>query len=126
MSTSTKRTELKRLLSKRGLASRTKATALIFAGKVKVNGKIIRDPNAYVLIDSKVHVDEQKVAILNEDEKILIAFHKPKGVVTTSSDEKGRKTVYDVLPKEYHKLKAIGRLDMATSGLLLFTNDTMS
>ena len=125
MSTSTKRTELKRLLSKRGLASRTKATALIFAGKVKVNGKIIRDPNAYVLIDSKVHVDEQKVAILNEDEKILIAFHKPKGVVTTSSDEKGRKTVYDVLPKEYHKLKAIGRLDMATSGLLLFTNDTL-
>jgi 23S rRNA pseudouridine2605 synthase len=95
---------------------------LIFAGKVKVNGKIIKDPNAYVAIDSKLIVDQEQVT-LNNDQKILICFNKPKNVVTTSSDEQGRKTVYDLLPDQYKKLKAVGRLDMATTGLLLFTND---
>ena len=122
MTASIKRTELKRLLSKRGIASRTKASTLIFAGKVKVNGKIVKDPNAYVSIDSKLVVDQQQVEVGNQ-QKILICFNKPKNVVTTSSDEQGRKTVYDLLPEKYKKLKAVGRLDMATTGLLLFTND---
>jgi 23S rRNA pseudouridine2605 synthase len=118
-----KRTELQRLLSKRGLASRSKASILIREGKVKVNGKTVKDPLAYISIDSQVSIDGIEVNKLQTDKKILIAFHKPKGVVTTSSDEKGRGTVYDLLPEKYRDLKAIGRLDMATSGLLLFTND---
>lgn len=119
----TKKTELQRLLSKRGVASRSQAAALIKDGNVSVNGKIIRDPAAYVPLTAEVLVNDETVPPESGIKKILIAFHKPKGVVTTASDEKGRKTVYDVLPKEFHHLKAVGRLDMATTGLLLFTND---
>jgi 23S rRNA pseudouridine2605 synthase len=117
-----KRTELQRLLSKRGLASRTKATLLIQEGKVRVNGAVVTDPHAYVSIEAKLVVEgiAQSAALAK---KLLIMFHKPKGVVTTASDEKGRKTVYDLLPQAYQHLKAVGRLDMATTGLLLFTND---
>lgn len=117
------RSELQRILSKRGFASRSKAAEIIKAGKVTVNGKIIRDPNAYIPVSAKIVVDGAEVFDLPVDQKILIAFHKPKGVVTTASDEKDRKTVYDLLPEKYRRLKAIGRLDMATTGLLLFTND---
>ena len=117
------RTELQRLLSKRGYASRKESAALIRQGKVKVNGKAITDPCAYVPIKSKVTIDDIAVLDQTADEKILIAFHKPKGVVTTSSDERGRTTVYDLLPDKYRDLKAVGRLDLASSGLLLFTND---
>lgn len=116
-----KRTELQRLLSKRGVASRSQAAALIKGGKVKVNGKKVTDPRAYVTIDVSIEVDG--ALIETDQETLLIAFHKPKGVVTTSSDEKGRKTVYELLPEQYRNLKAIGRLDMASTGLLLFTND---
>ena len=119
----TKRTELQRLLSKRGFASRSKASALIAQGKVSVNGKIVRDPRAYVSIASKLVVVGAELKSLEKNQKILISFHKPAGIVTTSSDEKGRKTVYDLLPETYRHLKAVGRLDMASTGLLLFTND---
>ncbi len=118
-----KRTELQRLLSKRGFSSRSKAAALILKGEVRVNGKVIKDPLAYVSIDSELFVSGMQISAQNPAEKVIIAFHKPRGVVTTSSDEKGRKTVYDSLPEEYRHLKAVGRLDLATSGLLLFTND---
>lgn len=121
----TKRTELQRLLSKRGLASRSKAAKLIKDGKVSVDGKPIRDPRAFVSVNAKIIVEGTESTATVSNQKILIAFHKPKGVVTTTSDEKGRKTVYDVLPKQYHHLHAVGRLDMATSGLLLFTNDSI-
>ena len=118
------RTELQRLLSKKGIASRSQAAILIKKGTVSVNGKIVTDPLAYVSIKAKITIDGIEPPP-NTAEKILIAFNKPKGVVTTTSDEKGRKTVYDVLPKEYHHLKPVGRLDMATTGLLLFTNDAI-
>ena len=118
-----KRTELQRLLSKRGVASRSKAAQIIRLGQVTVNGKIITDPRAYVSEQSTITVSDELVKKISEKDKIVIAFHKPRGCVTTTSDEKSRKTVYDFLPEKYRSLKAIGRLDMATSGLLLFTND---
>lgn len=118
----TKRTELQRLLSKRGVASRRDASVLVRSGKVKVNGRVETDPLAYISINAKLEIEG-----IDKAEKVtrpvLIAFHKPRGVVTTTSDEKGRKTVYDLLPQEYRHLKAVGRLDMASTGLLLFTND---
>lgn len=121
----TKRTELQRLLSKRGVTSRSKASVLIKSGKVKVNGRVVKDPLLYVSLSSKIEVDDIQISEPKNVDKILIAFNKPKGVVTTTSDEKGRKTVYDFLPEMYQHLKAIGRLDMASTGLLLFTNDNI-
>lgn len=119
----TKRTELQRLLSKRGLASRSEAARLVQSGKVRVNGRVERDPRVYISIKAKVEVEGVSLTPLSEDEILLIAFNKPRGVVTTRSDEKGRETVYDKLPEKYRHLKAVGRLDMASTGLLLFTND---
>ena len=118
-----KKTELQRLLSKLGIASRSQAAKLIKAGKVSVNGKINKDPFAYISVAAKIVVEQASAPTASSAEKVLIAFNKPKGVVTTASDEKGRKTVYEVLPKEFQHLKPVGRLDMATTGLLLFTND---
>lgn len=119
----TKRTELQRLLSKRGLASRSKASILIKSGKVKLNGRVVTNPLLYVSLNAKLEVEDILFSDKINEKIILIALNKPKGVVTTTSDEKGRRNVYDLLPEKYRHLKAIGRLDMASTGLLLFTND---
>lgn len=118
-----KKTELQRLLSKLGYASRKTGSVLIRDGLVKVNGRIVKNPSAYISVNSKIEVHDKLVESSTNRSPILIAFNKPRGVVTTSSDEKARKTVYEALPKKYQHLKAVGRLDMATTGLLLFTND---
>ncbi len=70
---------------------------------------------------ARVLVDDQRIGGLT---KRLVLFHKPRGLVTTHRDELGRSTIFDVLPAELHTLRAVGRLDQATSGLLLLTNDT--
>ncbi len=113
---------LERALSKLGFASRTVARNLIESKKVKVNGVLITNPSKPVTPEkAKIEVEGQKI-IKSKFEFFI--YHKPKGVVTTKSDEKGRKTVFTNLPNSMQSLHAIGRLDMHTTGLLCLTNDT--
>jgi 23S rRNA pseudouridine2605 synthase len=114
---------LERALSKRGLASRSEARRLIRDGRVTVNGAPTDDPLA------AVNPDQDRIAIDGERRAgarawRTIAFHKPRGTVTTRRDPEGRRTVFDVLGAAGDGLVAVGRLDVATSGLLLLTTDT--
>jgi 23S rRNA pseudouridine2605 synthase len=113
---------LERALSKRGLASRTQAQALIVAGQVRVNGTVRRDPGFAVNPDRAVfEIEGERQS--RELERVTYLLHKPRGVVTTRADERGRPTVFSLLDVP-EKLHAVGRLDLATTGLLLLTNDT--
>ncbi len=113
---------LVRALSKLGLASRTQTAEWIAAGRLAVNGRICRDANFAVVPErDRFALDGVPLA---RQAHTCIALHKPKGYVTTRSDEKGRKTVFALLPESLQHLHAVGRLDMHTSGLLLLTNDT--
>jgi 23S rRNA pseudouridine2605 synthase len=113
---------LERALSKLGAASRREARQLIGQGLVSVNGRIVHDPFAAVA--------PERDAILVRGERArrrewrTIAFYKPRGCVTTRRDPDGRRTVFDVLGDAGRGLVAVGRLDWATSGLLLLTTDT--
>lgn len=113
---------LERALSKLGLASRTQTRALILAGRLKVNGKTVRNPLHPVIPGKDKLTLDGKPARRNPSQTILL--YKPRAVVTTRSDERGRKTVFDLLPEALRSLHPVGRLDMATTGLLLLTNDT--
>lgn len=117
-----RKVSLARALSKLGLTSRSRARPLIESGRVSVNGRYIRNPEVRVDPDREViRVDDQ---VLRPSAPIYLMMHKPKGVVTTRSDERARKTVYDLLGKEERWVFPVGRLDKETSGLLLLTNDT--
>ncbi|MGA0806201.1 MAG: pseudouridine synthase [Pseudohongiellaceae bacterium] len=113
---------LARALSKLGLASRGQTLEWIAAGRLAVNGRICRNP------DLRVVPERDRFALdgvtLARQQRFCVLLHKPRGYVTTRSDEKGRKTVFDLLPASLQQLHAVGRLDMHTSGLLLLTNDT--
>ncbi|MBL8028484.1 MAG: rRNA pseudouridine synthase [Fibrobacteres bacterium] len=115
---------LPRALSKLGFCSRNIGLKLIADGKISVNGKVCRNPSLRVDIDKdKITIGETSVSAA---EKVYIALNKPRGFVTTKSDEKGRKTVFDLLDGvNVSHLSAVGRLDMASEGLLIFTNDTI-
>jgi len=113
---------LARAMSKLGYCSRSRAAELIRAGKVRVNGALRRDPESPVRLGrDRIEVDGQP---LEAARKIYLAMNKPRGVVTTASDEKGRDTVYALLEKGTPWCSPVGRLDQASEGLLLFTNDT--
>lgn len=113
---------LDRALSKLGIASRKKALELILQKRVHVNGKLTINPNQNVVPEKiKITIDNTEVTLAP---KVLIALNKPKGYVTTTEDEKNRKTVFELLPNNFGKLITVGRLDMATTGLLLITTDT--
>ena len=117
-----RRIGLARVLSKLGYCSRSQAFALIRAGKVAVNGRIIRNPESPTdEAKDRVTVDNEPIAASN---KTYLMLNKPRGVVTTASDEKGRDTVYSLLPPDLPYLAPVGRLDMASEGLLLLTNDS--
>ena len=121
-SISSKRFTVDRLLSKLGIASRGTSQEWVRAGRVQVNGRVIRDPATWVLWPKdSLSVDDQPI---HDSAKRFLLFHKPKGVITTHSDEKDRKTIFDVLPTDLGYMHAVGRLDQATSGLLLLTNDS--
>jgi 23S rRNA pseudouridine2605 synthase len=125
---------LARTLSKLGYCSRSRAVELIRAGRVSLNGKILRDPETPVSgKKNQIAVDGQE---LDSQEKIYLMLNKPRGVVTTASDEKGRETIYDLLSGSSFSAKnklagetlpwvaPVGRLDKASEGLLLLTNDS--
>jgi len=119
---SSRRTGLARALSKLGYCSRSKAFDLIRAGQVSLNGRTCRDPEASVRTGrDRIEVDGQQLAT---PAKIYLLLNKPRGVVTTASDEKGRKTVYAYLDQALPWTAPVGRLDKASEGLLLLTNDS--
>jgi len=117
------RTGLARALSKLGFCSRSEAWRLIESGRVRLNGVPCRDAERPVdLRRDRVEVDGQPVAAAS---KIHLVLNKPRGLVTTTSDERGRDTVYQCFEgKALPFLSPVGRLDQASEGLLLFTNDT--
>jgi 23S rRNA pseudouridine2605 synthase len=117
-----KRFGLARALSKMGYCSRSQAAALIRDGRVTLNGRIIRDPEKPVQIGrDRVQANGTAIAELP---KVYLAMNKPRGVVTTASDEKRRKAVYDLLAPTLPWVGPVGRLDKASEGLLLLTNDS--
>ncbi|MCG3775957.1 MAG: Ribosomal large subunit pseudouridine synthase B [Nitrospira sp.] len=119
---SPKRLTVDRLLSKLGIASRGTSQEWVRAGRVSINSRVVRDPATWVLWPKdSVSVDDQPI---QDSVKRFFLFHKPKGVITTHSDEKGRKTIFELLSPDLGYLHAVGRLDQATSGLLLLTNDS--
>lgn len=112
---------LQKVMSQAGVASRREAEKLILAGRVSVNGKIIMELGTKVDIKKdKVLVDGKPIAL---EEPIYILLNKPKGVVTTAKDERGRKTVVDLLTEVDQRVYPVGRLDYNTEGVLLLTND---
>lgn len=94
---------------------------MIGEGRVAVNGKVIDSPALNVTEADRIEVDRKP---LSAPEPVrLWLFHKPAGVVTTTKDEKGRKTVFDILPEDLPRVQTVGRLDLNSEGLLLLTND---
>ena len=110
---------LQRALARAGVASRRAAETLIEDGKVRVDGKI-------ATLGMKVDPDRQRISVSGRTLKPVtrrwLAFHKPLGIVTTASDEAGRRTVFDFIPN-HAGLTYVGRLDVMTTGLLLLTTD---
>jgi 23S rRNA pseudouridine2605 synthase len=116
------RVRLDRALSKLGLASRTGARGLILSGRVTLHGKVVTDPGHLVTPErAGVAVDGRQQVTRPWR---TIAFHKPRGIVTTRRDPEGRKTVFDILGDDGRGLVSVGRLDLASTGLLLLTTDT--
>jgi len=117
-----KKVGLARALSKLGFCSRAQAAQLIRTGKVRVNGALRREPETFVQLGKdRIEVDGQPVT---PSRKIYLMLNKPRGIVTTTSDEKGRDTVYKFLGADLPWVAPVGRLDKASEGLLLMTNDS--
>jgi 23S rRNA pseudouridine2605 synthase len=118
-----KRTGLARALSKLGFCSRSKAWDFIKSGRVKVNGIVRTDPEWRVALGvDRIEFDRQQI---QEVAPVYIMLNKPRGLVTTTSDEKGRPTVFQCFEGgDLPRIMPIGRLDKASEGLLLFSNDT--
>jgi len=113
---------LARALSKLGYCSRSRASALIREGRVRLNGSPQRDPEAPVRSErDRIEVDGRAV---QAQARVWLMLNKPRGVVTSASDEKGRETVYGCLAAGLPWVAPVGRLDKASEGLLLLTNDS--
>jgi 23S rRNA pseudouridine2605 synthase len=109
-------------VSKLGLASRTQARALIADGRVTVDGVPVTNP-ARLVVPERIAIAIDG-APSRQPRPLTIVLHKPRGVVTTRSDPEGRRTVFDLLAEVPALVMPVGRLDLATSGLLILTNDT--
>jgi 23S rRNA pseudouridine2605 synthase len=118
---SDRRVHLNRLLSKRGILTRTQANDAILAGRVSVNGQTVRDPGRPVDRSARIALDGTETGTRRWR---TILFYKPRGLLTTRRDPEGRPTIYDLLGDPASGLIPVGRLDQATSGLLLLTTDT--
>jgi 23S rRNA pseudouridine2605 synthase len=116
------RVTLVRALSKLGMASRTQAARLIANRKVHIDGRLATDPSRLV-VPERIRIRIEGFARTRAP-WILVALHKPRGVVTTRTDPEQRRTVYDCLSDLQTRVIAVGRLDAASSGLILMTSDT--
>ena len=110
-----------KVMARAGLCSRRDAEKWIAAGRVSVNGEKLTTPAIVIGPKDTVLVDGQPLP--QADRARVWRFHKPKGLVTTHKDEKGRTTVFEVLPPELPRVVSVGRLDITSEGLLLLTND---
>ncbi len=113
-------TRLNKYIASSGICSRRNADELISSGAVLVNGKKITELGYSVLPKDKVFVNGKLIHPVKHE---YYRFYKPAGYITTSDDEKGRKTIYDLLPESLQGLKPVGRLDKDSTGLLILTND---
>lgn len=111
---------LQKVIAHAGVASRRKAEELILEGKVKVNGKLVKELGVKVSQNDKIEVSGIP---LESEEPVYFLFNKPRGVISSVTDDKGRKVVTDFFPEVKERIYPIGRLDYDTSGLLLMTND---
>ena len=112
---------LQKFLADAGVASRRASEEIICAGRVTVNGTVISELGTRIDGDhDKVELDGKEVRVRR---KMYAALHKPKGVVCSRKDERGRPTIYDLVPREWSHLHSVGRLDFASEGLIFLTND---
>ena len=110
---------LQKVIANSGVCSRRKAEELILAGKVKVDGKVVTELGLKVSEKSVVEVDGN---LISKEEKEYYLLNKPRGVLTTTNDDKSRKTVIDLIDTD-KRIYPVGRLDYDTTGVLLLTND---
>ncbi len=119
--TEAKGERIARRLARVGLASRREAERLIADGRVTVNGEVLTSPALNVVPDDVIKVDGEAIPAIPSIR--VWRLHKPDGVIVTHRDEMSRKTVFDLLPKNIGHVMTVGRLDLASEGLLLLTND---
>lgn len=112
---------LQKLLSEAGICSRRKAEEYILAGRIQVNGAAAKLGDKADLERDIVTLDGQRIR--SSEEKVWLMLHKPRGYVTTLSDEKARRTAWELVKDCGHRVWPVGRLDLDSEGLLLFTND---
>lgn len=115
------RERIAKRLARAGVASRREVERMIEAGRVRLNGETLRTAAVLVGDDDRIEVDGKPVAA--PDPPRLWRYHKPAGLVTTTRDEQGRRTIFEQLPKRLPRVMTIGRLDINSEGLLLLTND---
>ena len=110
-----------KVMARAGVASRREAERMILEGRVTVNGRKIASPALDILPSDQVRIDGKPMEAPQETR--LWLYYKPVGLVTSESDEKGRQTVFDALPRDLPRVMSVGRLDLNSEGLLLLTND---
>lgn len=110
-----------KVMARAGVASRRDCEKLIAEGRVKVNGTVLTTPAFKVTRKDTILFDDQPIA--TKEPPRLWRYHKPEGLVTSHKDEKGRRSVFDNMPKDMPRVISVGRLDIASEGLLLMTND---
>lgn len=111
---------LQKVIAHAGITSRRKAEQYILDGRVKVNGKVVKELGTQVGKQDQIEVDQ--IPIFQEN-FVYYVLYKPKGIISAVSDDKGRKVVTDLIPDEVRRIYPVGRLDYDTTGLLLLTND---